>query len=366
MPPPDSRLPQGSTEAFAKIVGIIAIAGLLFSLAFVAVKEMLAPEPTPTSGTASITEVPLPTATLTATPTATFTPTTTPTVDSHALCNVVVGELLLGKKIITTNQETTVSVTIENPDNTPILFNWRATYGSLNPGLRTSAIQSTYTPPLDPSNDAIFLEVDANGCNIIQRVAEISIVAPSENDLSQNPTNTVLPSATPTPVLIATPTAKPSLVVESFENYTDASLKESYFLNTYAGNEGTMRLVGVPHNQHGLIALAFEYTISHPQPNHYIGFEREFPSQDWSDYTKLCVWIEWDGSNRGIVMQFGENAGRSWKPTYPLTILETGEYCIPITASGLNLASVGYYGIYIEGAEGSSTVYFDNIHVTTD
>ncbi len=40
-----------------------------------------------------------------------------------------------------------------------------------------------------------------------------------------------------------------------------------------------------------------------------------------------------------------------------------------IVAVGLlfSLAFIGYYGIYIEGAEGDpSTVYFDNVHVTTD
>lgn len=339
---------------------------LLLALAFFAVKAMFGPRPTTSPATANITETSTPTATSTTTPTSTPTPTTPPTADSP--CHVVIGDLLLGKKIITTNQVTTVSVTIEkNPDDTPLLFNWRATYGDLNPGLRTSAIQSTYTPPLDPINDVIFLEVEAKGCNVIQRSAEINIIAPSQNEPSQTPTNTATPSVTPSPTFTPTPTIKSSLVVESFENYTDASLRDSYFLNTYAGNEGTMSLVGGPHNQQGQVALAFEYHILHQQPNHYIGFEKEFPFQDWSEYTKLCVWIEWDGSNRGVVIQFGENAGRSWKPTYPLSILGTGEYCIPITASGLNLASIGYYGIYIEGAAGDpSIVYFDNVHVTTD
>lgn len=248
-----------------------------------------------------------------------------------------------------------MSVTVENPDSTTLLFNWSATYGDLNPGLRTSAIQSTYTPPNDPSDDSIFLRVEATGCEVIERVTEISVIRSAETDTPQSPDS-------PSTVI-----EKPALIVESFENYIDTSLRESYFLNTNAGNEGTMRLVGVPHNQHGQIALAFDYHILHQQPNHYIGFEREFPSQDWSSYTKLCVWIEWDGSNRGVVLQFGENKGRSWKPPYPLSILRTDEYCIPITASGLNLTSIGYYGIYIEGAEGDpSTVYFDNVHVTTD
>jgi hypothetical protein len=100
-------------------------------------------------------------------------------------------------------------------------------------------------------------------------------------------------------------------------------------------------------------------------PNHYIGFDREFPAQDWSNYSSLCVWVESDGSNRSLVLQFGESKGKFWKCVDSLS-RGTGDYCISLQEGHqINLGAVGYYGIYVEGPpRGESIIYIDNIRVT--
>lgn len=286
-------------------------------------------------------------------------------------CHVVVGEILLDKQIISTEDDIDVSVKVENLDNVPVLYNWHATSGSLEPGLRTRALQSTYTPPSDPTDDVIFLDVEADGCDLIERTAKIRILKPSE--ITETPTPISLPSKTPTlfpsptvpPTNTPTPTEIPMLMIESFENYAESLLREDFSINTNAGNEGSLRLVGVPHTKGGVVALAFDYEIKNSGTGkNYIGFERLFPAQDWSDYTSFCVWVEGDGSNRDIVMQFGET-GQEWKYTTPLSQIGIGELCVPINdISNANLRNIGYFGIFIEGSEGPpSTIYFDNIRV---
>ena len=154
-------------------------------------------------------------------------------------------------------------------------------------------------------------------------------------------------------------------MIEDFESYTsDAWLAESFEINRNAGNEGWVRLVGVPHVNEGRQAMAFEFDIRHPSPKHYIGFNRAFPTQDWSDCSLLCVWIESDGSNRSLVIQFGESEGRFSKTTKSLS-QGTGDYCVSLQDQQyVDLRAIGYYGIYVEGPpQGQSIIYIDNIRL---
>jgi hypothetical protein len=153
--------------------------------------------------------------------------------------------------------------------------------------------------------------------------------------------------------------------VEDFESYkSDAVLTESFEINRNAGNEGWVRLVGVPHVHQGSQAMAFEFDILHSSPNDYIGFNREFPAQDWSGYSTLCLWIESDGSNRGLAIQFGESVGRFWKQLSSLS-QGTGDYCVSLQEQhDVNLGAVGYYGVYVQGPpQGRSIIYIDNIRI---
>ncbi len=200
--------------------------------------------------------------------TATLSPTNTPTIDASIICNVEVGDLLLDKRVISADEKIAVTITVDNPDNASILYNWHSNYGQLNPGLRTPAMQSVYTPPLAPTDDVISLKVEIDGCQSIEREAKIRILQPSE--ITDTPIASIPPSATPTlsptPTVTPAPTEIPMLMIESFENYTESLLREAFFVNTYAGNEGSLRLVGVPHTKDGVVALAFDYVIKILEP----------------------------------------------------------------------------------------------------
>lgn len=185
--------------------------------------------------------------------------------------------------------------------------------------------------------------------------------------ITPTPTNTHTPTSSPTPTDTPTPTLIPTLLVEGFENYVDGTLQSTFEINRNAGNDGSLALAGVPHVYEGLQAVAFTYDIDNSPPNDYIGFEREFPTQDWSTFTLFCLWIEVDGSNRNFVMQFGESKGKIWKQLNSLAIIGTGEYCIPLDQSGLNLSAIAYYGIYVSGPpEGEGLIYIDNIHLKAE
>lgn len=154
-------------------------------------------------------------------------------------------------------------------------------------------------------------------------------------------------------------------MVESFERRNDSSLSEDFKINRNAKNEGTLRLVGIPHINDGVQAVAFEFEILHSTPGDYIGFDREFPPQDWSSFSFLCLWLEPDGSNRTLVVQFGESIGHFWKKTQSLATLDTGDYCISFQeVEKIDLRAIGYYGLYVEGPPpGESVIYIDSIRV---
>jgi serine/threonine-protein kinase len=189
------------------------------------------------------------------------------------------------------------------------------------------------------------------------------------------PSPTLEPTATPTPTVTSTPLPPPTLeptatptprvlLVEDFDTHNASSIASEFKINRNAGNDGSLSLVGVPHVNRGRQALAFQFEIRNPPPKHYIGFDREFPHQDWSGLSMLCVWIESDGSERSLVLQFGETVSDFEKDTFPLSN-GTGDYCLSLPqASRIDLRTIGYYGIYVEGPpEGQSTIYIDNIRV---
>jgi serine/threonine protein kinase len=181
--------------------------------------------------------------------------------------------------------------------------------------------------------------------------------------LPPSPTATSTPLPSPTLESTFTPTPR-VLVVDDFDTHNASSIASEFKINKNAGNDGSLSLVGVPHVNRGRQALAFQFEIRNPPPKHYIGFDRQFPHQDWSGLSSLCVWIESDSSERSLVLQFGETVTDVWKDTFPLSN-GTGDYCIPLPrASRIDLRTIGYYGIYVEGPpEGKSIIYIDNIRV---
>ena len=185
--------------------------------------------------------------------------------------------------------------------------------------------------------------------------SDISATTPSPTPFI--PTNT----PTPEPPAISTPDV--SLIIDNFEGFS-GSLDDGFEINRNGGNEGQINLTGIPHVSEGRQALAFVFDIQHSPPNHYIGFDRTLPPQDWSGFTSLCFWVESDGSNRSLVLQFGESKFKFWKKIYSLSN-GTGDYCISLNdPHQINMKSISYYGVYVEGPPtGQSIIYIDNIRL---
>jgi hypothetical protein len=199
--------------------------------------------------------------------------------------------------------------------------------------------------------------------------------AATEAPAAPLPTPTPAPTATATRLLTAVPdrpspapTATPvstELSVDGFENYSTPYLQEYFKINTNAGNNLRLYFVGAPHIRQGSQALAFDYDIKNAPPKQYVGFDRILPRQDWSRYDKLCLWIESDGSNRNLVIQFGENNNHFAKFNFPLAAAGGRYYCVAVHQDpSLNLMGIEYYGIYVEGPpQGSGVIYIDDVRV---
>ena len=178
----------------------------------------------------------------------------------------------------------------------------------------------------------------------------------------------IVVTATPPPIIptqTATPIRGLEQMVDNFENYSNAFLQENFKINRGAGNDLTLSSVGIPHVSQGTQALAFEYNIHNAPPRHYAGFDRNLPIQDWSKYSKLCVWVESDGSNRNLAIQFGENDNNFRKSNFPLSTKGATDYCVPLnTQPSIDLRRIGYYGIYLEGPpQGQGVIYLDNVRL---
>jgi hypothetical protein len=234
-----------------------------------------------------------------------------------------------------------------------------------------AAATSATIPTTAPVETATFVPPSSTPTPITPAVTEVPAQGPTETPttISAEPP-TPAPVTPPTSASTAADTPTPSprppreLLVEDFEDYkNDASLAESFEINRNAGNDGWIRLVGAPHAGQGLQAMAFEFDIPDVSSGDYIGLNREFPTQDWSGYSFLCVWIESDGSNRGLVIQFGESMSGFCKQEQSLS-QGTGDYCISLKEQNCNPKAVGYYGIYVNGPpEGRSIIYVDTVRV---
>jgi hypothetical protein len=175
-------------------------------------------------------------------------------------------------------------------------------------------------------------------------------------------TATPLPS---TPTQAAMPTRALGQTVDDFEDFGNTSLQETFKINRNAGNDLSLYLVGPAHVSQGTEALAFEYNIRSNPPRHYVGFDRGLPVQDWSKYSKLCIWVESDASNRNLVIQFGEHNNNFRKSNFPLSGKAGTDYCVSLnTQPPLDLRLIGYYGIYVEGPpQRQGVIYVDNVRL---
>ena len=160
------------------------------------------------------------------------------------------------------------------------------------------------------AKDAEFIIIDTQLSRLeIYNLLDVSISLPTATatetaTATSSPPPTATQTNTATATHLPTPTPIPTLLVESFEIYDDNSLIDAFWVNTDADNIGSFRIVGTPYAVEGKQALAFDFAIFSPAEDHYfIGFEQDFPAQDWSEYSQLCLWVEHVGSGSELVVQ---------------------------------------------------------------
>lgn len=181
--------------------------------------------------------------------------------------------------------------------------------------------------------------------------------------LPANPPTVTRTPLSPTP--IATPARGLGQVVDDLEKYNDAFLRENFQINRNAGNDLTLHFVGIPHVGPGSIqSIAFEYNIRNAAPRDYVGFDRNLPLQDWSQYSQLCIWVESDGSNRDLVIQFGESNNHFARKKFVLSSKGATDDCVPLDIdTSINARAIGYYGVYVAGPQGQGALYIGNVRV---
>jgi hypothetical protein len=100
-------------------------------------------------------------------------------------CQIEASEISVAKTIVKIGEAIKVSVFASNPDGKAMLYNWQATSGSMNPGLRSPTSESIYTPPSYGTEDTISVVITMAGCEI-RRSMQISVI--ESVDISPLPT----------------------------------------------------------------------------------------------------------------------------------------------------------------------------------
>lgn len=109
--------------------------------------------------------------------------------------------------VVPAGEKRNISIDVENPDEKPVIYTWKATYGQFSSRVSTNN-ESTYTAPTALVNDKITVEVRLQGCSAAQRTVTIAVVpsagSPLPNSTLPNPTNSSvsdplapLPSSSP-------------------------------------------------------------------------------------------------------------------------------------------------------------------------
>lgn len=112
-------------------------------------------------------------------------------------CQIKADDISLAKTRIEVNQSFEVSIRADNPDGNPLLYNWRAVSGTMNPNVRSGSPQSTYTAPSQPVDDTISVELTLPGCQSVNKKKQISVTSPSSKPTPTPPKQSTLVPSTP-------------------------------------------------------------------------------------------------------------------------------------------------------------------------
>lgn len=114
--------------------------------------------------------------------------------------------------VVPAGEKRTISVEVDNPDEKPVIYTWKATYGQFSSRVTTDN-QATYTAPSALVNDKITVEVRLQGCSMAQRTVTIAVVpsagAPLPDPTLPNPTNS--PISDPLAPLPNSPLPEPKI-----------------------------------------------------------------------------------------------------------------------------------------------------------
>lgn len=113
-----------------------------------------------------------------------------------------------GLPIVVPAGETRIlSIDVSNPDEKPVIYQWRATYGQFE-SRYSMQNRSAYIAPRSLINDTLTLEATTQGCAAAKRTIEIAVVPSADVPLLDQP----LPAPSPTPLPLPSsslPTVEP-------------------------------------------------------------------------------------------------------------------------------------------------------------
>lgn len=77
--------------------------------------------------------------------------------------------------VVPAGEKRIISIAVDNPDDKPVIYTWKATYGQFSSRVTTDN-QATYTAPNALVNDKITVEARLQGCSVAQRTVTIAVV----------------------------------------------------------------------------------------------------------------------------------------------------------------------------------------------
>ncbi|WP_162551090.1 glycosyl hydrolase [Paenibacillus tepidiphilus] len=167
------------------------------------------------------------------------------------------------------------------------------------------------------------------------------------------------------------PPPQDSYLIDDFEGYgsSNGSLRAKWQRNV-SGNAATVTL-DTYHLSEGTYGLKLDYTVGNPG---YAGFYRSM-GKEWPGMEAISFWLQPDGSNRQLAVQFHETNGEVWEAslriqgTAPVQItLPFSSFVRPGWSTGgngvIDPGSIKEFAFYIaqgSGTPGSGTLYIDNV-----
>ena len=88
--------------------------------------------------------------------------------------------------VVPANEKRIISVVINNPNEKPVVYQWKATTGQFESRVSVDG-ESTYVAPNSLVNDTITVEATLQGCSFAQRTIKIAVVPSATAPLGDQP-----------------------------------------------------------------------------------------------------------------------------------------------------------------------------------